>query len=227
MTTRAAIAVAAAAILATLAPSPPQGPISTARATPAVDMSAAPPIWRGPTVRPAQVAPVMHAAHVWLAGRSLLAHVAPRVVSVQRWPFKREAGREHVHASAVTLLDHGWISMQSGSANQVRQLRRARLGVRATVRPDAARLTLHEVLHLVAPYAPEGVVDAVAIDLTPAFLRWYVPRHRATVDRERLAASGYAGDVWDVWLETAAATGSAPNSPAARALRIAMLRAGR
>lgn len=85
-------------------------------------------------------------------------------------------------------------------AHQLRQLRRAHMGHPSPLHPEAARTVLHEVLHLTAPEAPEGLVDVVALDMTAAFIDYYTG-HTIKVDREKLSADGYAGDVWDIWLE--------------------------
>lgn len=158
------------------------------------------PAWPGAKATPAHIQPVADATAQFLTKRGFAPKVAPNVVSVEAWAFRSTMGAQMRDTQAAVLLHSGWMSVDYRIAHQLRHLRRAHMGHAGPLPASAARTIIHEVLHLSAPDAPEGLIDAVALDLTAAFIDHYTGR-AVRVDREALVADGYAGDVWDIWIE--------------------------
>lgn len=177
------------------------------------------PVWIGPLWEPRHTQSFTVTAARYLRQEHGSRFPHPAVVSVDLWPFRKRLGRETIHAQAAVASVVCRISYSYATAHSIRQIMRHHAGQRVPLRPVTATVVLHELLHCVNPKAPEGLVDAVAADLTPSFLRWYLGRG-VRVDQEGLV--NYP-DAMTYWLRTARASRSSVFSPKAATLRYRML----
>lgn len=183
------------------------------------------PTWTGKRVGRLRVKPLVDAVARHIVRREgMRLTTRPRLVSVELWPFRGEYGRRALDARAAIHTDNGRMSVSYETAYHAHELVRAARGARIAIRPYAAHAVIHEVLHLVNPRAPEAVVDAVAADMTPRFLRAYLGRS-VRVNPANLV--GYDA-AWDVWFTSARIAGTrSPWAPAAQDVRMRWLLTGR
>lgn len=219
--------------LAVLAPSVPNGGGATGTAhahagaqpplahVPATEADHALPEWDGPPQRPAELQPLITAAHQWLGREHGMASTIgrPRVYSIERWPFRELAGTLAVYAGAAVDLNTCRLSYSHHHAAPAIALLAARRS-RVRVSFPPAVTVIHELLHCHDPRAPEGLVDAVAADLAPAFMGHLLGRRISTPDPARLVQ--YPGAL-GVFQRTGRAVGAGYRDPAAAELRRRLL----
>ena len=83
--------------------------------------------------------------------------------------------------------------------------------------PDSGRVLIHELLHGIS--RDEGAVDAVALDLLPAWTARFTPRAASEVRYYHLDRGSYPGLVQNVRVKSARATGGGWRTRAARLWR--------